>query len=117
VCLLHAYFGEEAEGLLLRNSTSTGPASVHVVEPRFQPLRRVPHHTGRHDRGRGVTPTGTLTYQDGIGSTKVPHIYLSNRPGQVRPRSSGVPVPGCDVELHGAVVSAVGGAVRPPAAA
>ena len=31
---------------------------------------------------------------DGIGTTEILHIFLSNRPGQVRPGSSGVPVPG-----------------------
>ena len=34
---------------------------------------------------------------DGIGSTEVLHIYVSPRPGQVRPGSSGKPVPGYDV--------------------
>ncbi|MET1076128.1 MAG: AMP-binding protein, partial [Umezawaea sp.] len=48
---------------------------------------------------------------DGIGSTEMLHIYLSNRPGRVRTRSSGTPVPGYDVELRderGAVVDAAG---------
>jgi benzoate-CoA ligase family protein len=31
---------------------------------------------------------------DGIGTTETLHIFLSNRPGAVRPGSSGVPVPG-----------------------
>jgi benzoate-CoA ligase family protein len=31
---------------------------------------------------------------DGIGTTEVLHIFLSNRPGAVRPGSSGLPVPG-----------------------
>lgn len=31
---------------------------------------------------------------DGIGTTEILHIFLSNRPGNVRPGSSGVPVPG-----------------------
>jgi benzoate-CoA ligase len=31
---------------------------------------------------------------DGIGTTEILHIFLSNRPGAVRPGSSGVPVPG-----------------------
>ncbi|MBP1823245.1 benzoate-CoA ligase family protein [Mycobacterium sp. OAE908] len=37
---------------------------------------------------------------DGIGSTEALHIFLSNRPGQVTPGSSGVPVPGYDVQLR-----------------
>jgi benzoate-CoA ligase len=36
---------------------------------------------------------------DGIGSTEVLHIYISNRPGCVRPGSSGVPVPGYQVRI------------------
>jgi benzoate-CoA ligase len=38
---------------------------------------------------------------DGIGSTEALHIYLSNRPGSVVPGTSGVPVPGYDVEIRG----------------
>jgi benzoate-CoA ligase len=33
---------------------------------------------------------------DGIGTTEILHIFLSNRPGAVRPGSSGLPVPGYD---------------------
>ena len=38
---------------------------------------------------------------DGIGSTEMLHIYLSNRPGRVRYGSTGWPVPGYDIELRG----------------
>jgi benzoate-CoA ligase family protein len=36
---------------------------------------------------------------DGIGATEALHIFVSNRPGQVRPGSTGVPVPGYDVRI------------------
>ena len=36
---------------------------------------------------------------DGIGSTELTHIFISNRPGRVRPGTSGTPVPGYDVAL------------------
>jgi benzoate-CoA ligase len=36
---------------------------------------------------------------DGIGSTEVLHIFLTNRLGQVRPGSSGMPVPGYEVRV------------------
>ena len=36
---------------------------------------------------------------DGIGSTEMLHIFLSNRPGQVRYGTTGVPVPGYEVAL------------------
>jgi benzoate-CoA ligase len=37
---------------------------------------------------------------DGIGSTEMLHIYISNRPGAVHPGSSGTPVPGYEVEIR-----------------
>lgn len=36
---------------------------------------------------------------DGIGSTEMLHIYCSNRPGDMRPGSSGKPVPGYDLQV------------------
>jgi benzoate-CoA ligase len=36
---------------------------------------------------------------DGIGSTEMLHIFLSNRPGQVRYGTTGVPVPGYELKL------------------
>ncbi|NRF65644.1 benzoate-CoA ligase family protein [Aquincola sp. S2] len=38
---------------------------------------------------------------DGIGSTEMLHIFLSNRPGEVRYGTTGVPVPGYEIELRG----------------
>jgi benzoate-CoA ligase family protein len=46
---------------------------------------------------------------DGIGSTEMLHIFISNRAGAVHPGSSGTPVPGYQVEIrdeHGAVIEA-----------
>jgi benzoate-CoA ligase len=37
---------------------------------------------------------------DGIGSTEMLHIYLSNLPGKVRYGTTGWPVPGYDIELR-----------------
>lgn len=37
---------------------------------------------------------------DGIGSTEMLHIFLSNRPGKVRYGSTGWPVPGYQIELR-----------------
>jgi benzoate-CoA ligase family protein len=36
---------------------------------------------------------------DGIGSTEVLHIFISNQPGRARPGSSGLPVPGYEARL------------------
>ncbi len=38
---------------------------------------------------------------DGIGSTEMLHIFISNRPERVRYGSTGWPVPGYDIELRG----------------
>ena len=38
---------------------------------------------------------------DGIGSTEMLHVYLSNRPDRVRYGTTGWPVPGYDIELRG----------------
>ncbi len=40
---------------------------------------------------------------DGIGSTEALHIFLSNRPDDIRPGTTGRPVPGYDVEVRDAV--------------
>ncbi|HMQ31932.1 MAG TPA: benzoate-CoA ligase family protein [Chloroflexaceae bacterium] len=40
-----------------------------------------------------------LAIIDGIGCTEVYHIFISNRPGEIRPGSSGRPVPGFDLRL------------------
>ena len=37
---------------------------------------------------------------DGIGSTEALHIFLSNRPDDIRPGTTGRPVPGYDIELR-----------------
>ena len=44
---------------------------------------------------------------DGIGSTEMLHIFISNRPGQVRYGTTGWPVPGYDIELRGEKSGAV----------
>jgi benzoate-CoA ligase family protein len=36
---------------------------------------------------------------DGIGATEVWHIFISNKPGDIRPGSSGKPVPGYEVKI------------------
>ena len=36
---------------------------------------------------------------DGIGMTEILHVFLSNRPGQVRPGTTGVAVPGYDLRV------------------
>jgi benzoate-CoA ligase family protein len=65
----------------LRLSTSAGEA--------------LPAHVGQRWRARVGTDI-----LDGIGSTELLHIFLSNRPGDVRYGTSGRPVPGYDLDLR-----------------
>ena len=68
------------DGLRLRVSTSAGEA--------------LPQHLGEKWRARFGTDI-----LDGIGSTELLHIFLSNRPGEVRYGTTGRPVPGYDLKL------------------
>jgi benzoate-CoA ligase len=49
--------------------------------------------------GRRWSARFGLDILDGLGSTEMLHIFLSNRPGAVRYGTSGVPVPGYEVRL------------------
>ncbi len=53
------------------------------------------------DLGERFTRHFGVEIIDGIGSTEMLHIYLSNRPGQVRYGTTGWPVPGYEIELRG----------------
>ena len=53
------------------------------------------------DLGERFTAHFGVDIIDGIGSTEMLHIYLSNVPGKVRYGTTGWPVPGYEVELRG----------------
>jgi benzoate-CoA ligase len=53
------------------------------------------------DVGKRFTAHFGVDIVDGIGSTEMLHIFLSNRPGDVRYGTTGWPVPGYAVELRG----------------
>ncbi len=53
------------------------------------------------DIGQRFTAHFGVEIIDGIGSTEMLHIFLSNRPGQVRYGTTGWPVPGYRIELRG----------------
>jgi benzoate-CoA ligase len=52
------------------------------------------------DLGERFTQHFGVEVIDGIGSTEMLHIFLSNRPGEVRYGTTGKPVPGYRVELR-----------------
>ena len=63
----------------------------------------LPPHIGQRWRERyGVD------ILDGLGSTELLHIYLSNRPGEVKYGTTGKPVPGYDIKLVGDAGEVVG---------
>ncbi|MGI9134532.1 MAG: benzoate-CoA ligase family protein, partial [Rhodoferax sp.] len=72
----------QREDLALRRCTSAGEA--------------LPPDIGR--RWSELTGVDIL---DGIGSTEMLHIFLSNRPGEVRYGTTGKPVPGYQVKIVG----------------
>jgi benzoate-CoA ligase len=65
----------------LRICTSAGEALPREIGERF-----------RHHFGSDIL--------DGLGSTEMLHIFLSNRPGEVEYGTTGRPVPGYDIELR-----------------
>ena len=81
------------EDLKLRVCTSAGEA--------------LPEGLGK----RWTERTGGVEILDGIGSTEMLHIFLSNRPGEVRYGTTGKPVPGYQVRLvddNGNVITKAG---------
>jgi benzoate-CoA ligase family protein len=78
-------------------------ASVRQGISAGEPLPSVLYHRFRERFGVEIL--------DGLGSTEALHIFLSNRPGQVHPGSSGTPVIGYEVQLrdeHGAPIEQAG---------
>jgi len=70
------------EAVSLRLASSAGEALPAEIGERFQ------RHFG-------------VDIVDGIGSTEMLHIFLSNKPGDVRYGTTGWPVPGYGIELRG----------------
>jgi benzoate-CoA ligase family protein len=78
-------------------------SSVRQAVSAGEPLPPVLYHRFRERFGVEIL--------DGLGSTEALHIFLSNRPGQVHPGSSGTPVGGYRVEIrdeHGAPIETSG---------
>jgi benzoate-CoA ligase len=70
------------EAISLRLASSAGEALPADIGERFR------RHTG-------------VDIVDGIGSTEMLHIFISNRPDQVRYGTTGWPVPGYEIQLRG----------------
>ncbi|HEY4118273.1 MAG TPA: benzoate-CoA ligase family protein, partial [Byssovorax sp.] len=75
-----------------KHDRATGSRALRVCTSAGEAL---PRHVGEAWRARMGADI-----LDGIGSTEMLHIFLSNRPGDVRYGTTGLPVPGYDVELR-----------------
>jgi benzoate-CoA ligase family protein len=73
-------------GMLAADLPTDALASVRLATSAGEPLP-APIYQRFLDRYR-------VQIIDGLGSTEALHIFISNRPGQVRPGTSGTPVPG-----------------------
>jgi benzoate-CoA ligase family protein len=78
---------------LLAEQTLEATATLRVSTSAGEAL---PRHVGEKWRARMGSDI-----LDGIGSTEMLHIFLSNRPGDVAYGTTGRPVPGYDLELRG----------------
>ena len=79
-------------GLLVREADADGALdSVRFCVSAAEPLPPTTIARWRERFGVDIV--------DGIGSTEMLHIYCSNRPGEVRPGTTGWPVPGYELRL------------------
>jgi benzoate-CoA ligase len=81
-----------------------GMLASPVLPAKSQVSLRMPSSAGEAlpaDIGQRFTAHFGVEIIDGIGSTEMLHIFLSNLPGKVRYGTTGWPVPGYDVELRG----------------
>ena len=98
-----ALAGEHGATLFFAVPSFWGPLLTAEVDPaRFATVRRGASagETLPARMFHGVREQYGFEVLDGIGSTEALHIFISNRPGQVVPGSSGQPVPGYRVQLR-----------------
>jgi len=81
---------------MLADPTATREAGSRALRFSISAGEALPKHVGERWRERFGTDI-----LDGIGSTEMLHIFLSNRPGDVRYGTSGKAVPGYDLKLVG----------------
>jgi benzoate-CoA ligase family protein len=78
-------------GMLRANLPADALSRVRLAASAGEPLPAELYH-------RWISHFG-VDIIDGIGMTEMLHIFLSNRPGQVRPGTTGVAVPGYDLRI------------------
>ena len=88
---------------LLADPTS----AIDTASPRLRVSTSAGEALPRHVSERWRSRVGS-DILDGIGSTEMLHIFLSNRPGEIRFGTTGRAVPGYDLQLRGDDGSLVG---------
>ena len=79
---------------MLQETDHRNPYDLHSVRLAVSAAEPLPGDVFRKWKERFGTEI-----LDGIGSTEVLHIYLSARPGKVKPGSTGQPVPGYEIRI------------------
>ena len=79
-------------GMLRAGLSADALAGVRLAASAGEPLPAELYHRWTGHFGVDII--------DGIGMTEMLHIFLSNRPGAVRPGTTGVPVPGYDLRIR-----------------
>ena len=87
----HAGFATPFTTITGRRPPGPGPAGDHVANRSIYNTDGRPQGNGRPRGGRGISASGVL---DGVGRTEMLSIFVSSRPGAVRPGATGVAVPG-----------------------
>lgn len=94
-CRPTLFFGVPTHYAAMLHETDTGnPYDLSSVRLGISAAEQLPGEIVRRWRDRFG-----FEVLDGIGSTEVLHIYISNRAGDVRPGSSGLPVPGYELRV------------------
>ena len=97
--------GREADGLLRRADRLRRHARLaRSARARRGRAPRSSRRRARRCRPRSASASSAhfgVDIVDGIGSTEMLHIFISNRPDEVRYGTTGWPVPGYDIELRG----------------
>ena len=94
----HASLERVLRGADLRSGFRREPAAPQRSEVKLRLCVSAGEALPRKSAGDGCERHG-VDILDGIGSTEMLHIFLSNRPGDVKYGTSGKPLPGYDIRL------------------
>ena len=85
----------------IRELSAPGPAGAAVPLRLYRGATTAPGETLPAPTWHAWRDRTGIKIMDGIGSTEMLHIFLSNRPGEIRDGTTGKPVPGYDAKIVG----------------